>query len=161
MACCLLLNAAELSDSGCQGLSPVVCCLHSFPTLGSGLSSACWQPSCCLFTDDSHEFSFLPPPPPSLVSFQQPLLPPLCASFQFCCLLCVFFFCTGGSVCPGGLCWFIPRVAERYRMMLGSHLFGLLKVSQACLELAASGASGSHVGVVAYLFSQYIMVWRS
>jgi hypothetical protein len=31
-----------------------------------------------------------------------------------------------------------PGVAEAYCMMLGAHLFGLQKVSQACLELVAS-----------------------
>jgi hypothetical protein len=35
----------------------------------------------------------------------------------------------------------VPGVAEGYCVMLGSHLFGLLKVSQAHLELAASAGS--------------------
>jgi hypothetical protein len=50
--------------------------------------------------------------------------------------------CVGGgrSVCPGGLCWFIPGVAEWYHVMLGSHLFGLSKVSQALLEPVVVGA---------------------
>jgi hypothetical protein len=40
-------------------------------------------------------------------------------------------------------------------MMLGARLFGLPKVSQAPLELAASG-----MGMVANLFSQCIVAWR-
>jgi hypothetical protein len=43
--------------------------------------------------------------------------------------------------------------------MLGSHLFGLPKVSQAHLEPVAGGSSG--VGVVAPLFSQCFVAWRS
>jgi hypothetical protein len=42
--------------------------------------------------------------------------------------------------------------------MFGAHLVGLLEVSQAFLELVASGGS---VEVVAFLFSQCIVVWRS
>jgi hypothetical protein len=60
------------------------------------------------------------------------------------------------SLCRGIVLMY-PRVAEGYCMMLGSHLFGLLMVSQARLELAA----GSNIGVVAHLFSDCIMAWRS
>jgi hypothetical protein len=64
-------------------------------------------------------------------------------------------------------CAGLSQGAEEYFMMLGSHLFGLRKVSQACLEPAASGGASagadgsSDMGVAAYLFSQYILVWRS
>jgi hypothetical protein len=57
-------------------------------------------------------------------------------------------------------------------VMFGVHLFALLKVSQACLQLAAGGMVGGQwklagwwegsggMGVVACLFFQCIMVWR-
>jgi hypothetical protein len=96
----------------------------------------------------------------SLVCFQQPLPPLLCASFQFHCLFSFFFMGWGESVCPGRLCLFIPGVAEGYCLTLGTHLFGLPEVSLAHLEPVASG-SGSGVGVVVHLFSQCIMAWRS
>jgi hypothetical protein len=124
---------------GAQQLGHVVCGLRSFPASGSGLSSAHCQSSCPLFTDGSLELGSLPLPS-SLVCFQQPPLPLLCTSFQFHCLLFsfLFFFLQGGSVCLGELCCFIPGVAEGYYLTLGDHMFGLPKVSQACLELAVT-----------------------
>jgi hypothetical protein len=148
MACCLFLNAAELSDSGCPESEP--CSL--LPLL---LSYFRQHPVTCLPFVYWCEFSSLPLLP-SLLHFQQPLPPPLCSSFQFHCLFS--FFSGGWSICPGLLCWFVPGVAEEYCVMLGSHLFGLPKVSQACLELATC-SSGS-VGVAAHMFSQCIMMWR-
>jgi hypothetical protein len=50
-------------------------------------------------------------------------------------------------------------VVEGYHTMLGAYLFGLLEVSQACLELVAGGGIG--MGVAAHLFSQCIVAWRS
>jgi hypothetical protein len=52
----------------------------------------------------------------------------------------VFFLWGDQSV--QGVVWFIPGVAEGYRVMLGAHLFGLLKVSEACLELVAGRLVG-------------------
>jgi hypothetical protein len=117
---------------GAQGLSPVVCRLRSFPTSGSG------PPTICLLMVAGVISLFLPT---SLVHFQQPLPPPLCTSFQFRCLFS-FFFAGGKSVCPGGLVY--PRGGRVIPVMLGSHLFG-----------------ASSMGVVAHLFSQCIVTWRS
>jgi hypothetical protein len=64
-----------------------------------------------------------------------------------------FFFLHGGVSLPWGLCWFIPGVSGG-GVMLGAHLFGLLNISQAGLE----PASGS---MVALLFSQCNVMWRS
>jgi hypothetical protein len=121
---------------GAQDLSPVVCHLHSFPFSGTGLSPACWWPSCLLFTDGLHRFSSLPLPP-SPMHFQQPPTP----SSSVCWFsVFFFFFCKVVSVCPGGgLCFFTPGVAEKSRIKLDSYLFGLPKVSHARLEQAASG----------------------
>jgi hypothetical protein len=122
---------------GARGQSPVVCCLCSFPNSGSGLSPTCWWPSCCVFTDGST--CSAPCPYPLVWGAISNPHHPLCTSFQFYCLLFSFvFFLLGGSVCLGGLCWFIPGVAEGYCVTLGAYLFGLLKVSQARLEPAAS-----------------------
>jgi hypothetical protein len=112
----------------------------------------CW-PSCLLFADGSGASSALCPPA-SLVCLQQPLPPPLDSSFQF--HFFIQFFLGGESFCPGRLCWFIPGVAKGYPMMLGAHLFGLPKVSQAHLELVAGGC----MEVATHLFSQCVMAWR-
>jgi hypothetical protein len=154
MVHCLFLNAAEPSDSGCPGSEPC-----SLPPL---LLPTCWRPSCHLFTDCWHKFCSLALTP--LVCFQQPQSIPLSASFHFCCLFSGFFWgVVGGSVCPGVLCWFIPRVAEGYSVMLGSHLFLLLKVSQAHLELVASSQHQQQWQreVAVLLYSPCIMAWRS
>jgi hypothetical protein len=161
MISCLFLNVAELFNCGCPGTEP--CSL--LPLLLPYFRPTCSQPSCHLFTDGSCEFCSLPLPP-SPVHFQQPPSPLLCSKFQFHCLLFSVLFCFlwGGSVCPGGSCWFIPGVAEGYHVMLGAHLFGLPKVSQACLELVATGGDSngsSGMGMVAHLFSQCIVAWRS
>jgi hypothetical protein len=121
---------------GAQGLSCVVYHLCSFPTSGSSLSSAFWELSCHLFSDGSYKIGSLPLPP-SLVCFQQPLPPPLCTTFLFHCLFSIFF-CSLFR----GLCWCIPGVAEGYHVMLGSHLFGLPKVSQASLEMVGGSGVG-------------------
>jgi hypothetical protein len=118
---------------GAQGLSPVVYCLHSFPTSGSGLSQACCWPSCHLFTDGSHEFSSLLLPA-SLVCFQQLLPPPLSASFQFYCLFRYFFFAREDQSVQG-CC---AGLSQGWLRDTAWHL-ALPKVSQACLELVASG----------------------
>jgi hypothetical protein len=108
---------------GAQGLSPIVCCLRSFPPLGSGLSPECCWPSCHLFTDGSCKFGSLPLPA-LWCSFSNPC--PLHCALVFSSIVCsVFFFLQGGSVCPGGLCWFIPQMAEGYHVTLRFHLFGL------------------------------------
>jgi hypothetical protein len=78
--------------------------IRYLPVSGSGLSPACFQPSClsslCLLI--VHEEISSLPLPPSLVRFSiLPLL--LCASFQFL-VYSVFFlyFCMGASICPSG-----------------------------------------------------------
>jgi hypothetical protein len=63
--------------------------------------------------------------------------------YPFCCVLVsvplfVLFFLHGGDQSVQRGCVFYPRVAERYCMMVNSHLFGLPNVSQALLELVAS-----------------------
>jgi hypothetical protein len=62
----------------------------------------------------------------------------------FCSLFIVqFFLCFGRvSVCTGAL-WFTPGWLGERHMMLGAHLFGLLNVSHAGLELAVGGSSPS------------------
>jgi hypothetical protein len=50
-------------------------------------------------------------------------------------------------------------VAEGYHIMLGTHLFGLPKVSWVHLEAAAG--SGGSTGVAVCLFFQCIMAWGS
>jgi hypothetical protein len=54
------------------------------------------------------------------------------------------FFWGGGSVCPGGLSWFILGMGEGYCVTLGFHLFGLPKFSQAHLEPAAGSLQQQH-----------------
>jgi hypothetical protein len=60
-----------------------------------------------------------------------------------------------------------PHFSSVYHMMLGAHMFVLLKVSQARLELAAVVAAVAvaeallGVRVAAHLFSQCNVVWRS
>jgi hypothetical protein len=147
MDCCLFLNAAEPSDCGCPGSEPC-----SLPP--SVLPYFRQWPSSHLFTDGSCKLGSLLPP----------LLP--CTFSNPCHLRCALvfssiaysaFFWVGGSVCPGGLCWFILGVAEGHCVTLGTHLFGLLKVSQAHLEPVAAS---SGMGVAARLFSQCFMAWR-
>jgi hypothetical protein len=122
-----------------QGLSPVVCCLHAFPTSGSCLSPTCCRPSCHLFTGDSRS---LAPCSSSLLwcTFSNPCT--LCCVLVFSSVVyCSVFFCVWrGSVCPGRSCWLIPGVAEGCRVMLGVHPFGLLKVFWAHLELVTGGS---------------------
>jgi hypothetical protein len=133
---------------GAHGLSPVVLCLCSFPTLGSSLSPTCWWPSCHLFTDGLCELVSLSCPSPLFWwAFSNPY-PLFCVLVFSSVVYSVFFFFAGeGSVCAGGLCSFIPGVTEGYCMMLVSHLFGLPKVRD--------------VEVAAHLFCQCIVVWRS
>jgi hypothetical protein len=147
MVHCLFLNAAEPSDCGCPGSEPC-----SLPP--SVLPYFRQWPSSHLFTDGSCKLGSLLPP----------LLP--CTFSNPCHLRCALvfssiaysaFFWVGGSVCPGGLCWFILGVAEGHCVTLGTHLFGLLKVSQAHLEPVAAS---SGMGVAARLFSQCFMAWR-
>jgi hypothetical protein len=52
-----------------------------------------------------------------------------------------FFFARGIS-----LSRFIPGEPEGYHMTLGCYLFGLLKVSQPCLEPVAGGGGGGSAG---------------
>jgi hypothetical protein len=93
-----------------------------------------------LFSESSHGDQFLAPLPFSGV---------LSASYPLCCVLVFsllfiqfFFFFAGGSVCPGGYVGLSQGWLGEYHMMLGTHLFGLLNVSQADLEFAfGSGSS--------------------
>jgi hypothetical protein len=66
--------------------------------------------------------------------------PLLCASFQFtvyCSVFVLFYLCQewGGSVCPGSYAGLSQGWLGEYYVMLGAHLFGMLNVSQAGLEL--------------------------
>jgi hypothetical protein len=98
----------------------------------------------------------------SVSVFQSPFWIPLSST-----VYSVLFFGGWGISLSRGLCWFIQGVAEGYHMMLGAHLFGLLKVSQAHLELVAcgpvdgcgSGLAGRRAAV-ACLFFQCIVAWR-
>jgi hypothetical protein len=126
-----------------QGLGPVVCLICSFSTSGSGLNlPAVSPPAICLLMVCARIW-FLAPPPLLQCTYSNPH--PLHCELVFSSVVysVIFFLVGDGSVCPGGLCWFIPGVTEGYHMMLGSHLFGLLEVSQARLELVASGGGGS------------------
>jgi hypothetical protein len=78
--------------------------------------------------------------------------------FSVCCLLfgffVCFFFCWGGSVCPGGYAGLSQGWLGEYCVTLGVHPSGLLNVSQVGLDqgLVASGT---------LLFSQCNVAWRS
>jgi hypothetical protein len=63
------------------------------------------------------------------------------ASFQFIVYFSVLFFCVWGSVCPECYAGLSQGQLGKNHVMLGAHLFGLLNVSQAGLEVAA-GSSG-------------------
>jgi hypothetical protein len=88
----------------------------------------------------------LPSSPSGALSEFLPLL--LCANFLF-----IYFF-GGESVCPGGYAGLSQGWLGEYHMMLGTHLFGLPKVSQASLEPVYGSGT-------ALLFSQCNVVWRS
>jgi hypothetical protein len=146
---------------GAQGLSTVVCCLHSFPTLGSCLSPTCWWPSCHLFTDGSCEFVSLPLLP-SPVCFQQPPPPLLCTSFQFHCLFS-FFFLQGGISLSSGALLVYPRggweiLHDTWLSPVWSAEV-LLSMFGACSQQLTAG--GGTMGVTSLLFSQCIVSWRS
>jgi hypothetical protein len=82
-------------------------------------------------------------------------------SSQFHCLLSFSVsFCFVGEISLfRGLSWFIPGVSEGYCMMLGAHLFGLPKVSQAYWSWQPAAGSqvggGGSVEVVATVLSVY------
>jgi hypothetical protein len=116
-----------------------------------------WNHSCllwlaCLFTVHLKDC-----PSPTLWGSGCPALFATCLFiylFFSSCLLFSLFFSPFFSPWVGislsrGLCCFILGVAEGYRVTLGAHLFGLLKVSQAYLELAAGGSVGGLASVLA------------
>jgi hypothetical protein len=98
-------------------------------------------PFCHLFTDSSWEDQLLAPPLLSSV-FSATLLPQLCASFQFV-VYCSIFFCVWGQSDKGTILVYLRGGWGECWVMLGTHLFGLLTISQADLELVAGKVSDS------------------
>jgi hypothetical protein len=72
------------------------------------------------------------------------LLPLLCASFQFVVYF-RFFWWIGDQPAQGGYAGLSQGWLREYHVTLGSHLFGLLNVSQAGLELVSGGSSSPPV----------------
>jgi hypothetical protein len=73
---------------------------------------------------------------------------PLCCVLVFsslCVVQFLFFFFLWGSVCAGGYAGLSQGWLGEYHVMLGAHLFGLLNISQAGLELAAGGGGSPPV----------------
>jgi hypothetical protein len=65
-----------------------------------------------------------------------------------------------GVSLPGGYVGLSQGWLGEYCMMLGTHLFGLLNVSQGGLELVVVTAAAA-AAAAAQLFSQCTMAWRS
>jgi hypothetical protein len=61
----------------------------------------------------------------------------------FSSLFIVQFFCVMGPVCSEGYAGLSQGWLGEYHMVLGAHLFSLLNVSQAVLELVSGGGGGS------------------
>jgi hypothetical protein len=107
-----------------------------------------------LFTESSHADQLLAP-----LLFSGALITPhtLCCVLVFSSLFIVQDFlrvCVGGSVCPGGYSGLSQGWLGEYCMMLGTHLLGMLNISQAGLKAA-------YCSVGALLFSQCNVAWRS
>jgi hypothetical protein len=119
------------------------------PVAGSSLSLAhCWPfciSSLCLLKVSLEISSVLLPPFPVHFQSSHPLCHVLVFSSLFIVQLFVFlgFFGQGGeSIWPEGYADWSQGWLGEYHAMLGTHLFSLLYVSQAGLELV-SGSSGS------------------
>jgi hypothetical protein len=69
------------------------------------------------------------------------------------------FFVEQGSACPGGYAGLSQGCLGEYWVKLGAHLFAVLNVSQAGLELVVAVAMV--VPVAGHLFSQCNVAWRS
>jgi hypothetical protein len=78
--------------------------------------------------------------PPSLVCLEHPA-PLLCVPFQFL-VYCSVFICVWGISFPRCYARLSQGWLGEYHEMFGTHLFGLVNVSQAGLELV-SGGEGS------------------
>jgi hypothetical protein len=93
-----------------------------------------------LFAESSRRDQLLAPPPFSGV---------LSASHPLCCVLVfsslfIQFFCEGGVVSlPRGYAGLSQGWLGKYCIMPDAHLFSLLNVSQAVLELVSGGGGGS------------------
>jgi hypothetical protein len=94
--------------------------------------------------------------PPSLVRFQCTYRHPFHCVLVFSSLFIVQDFFGGGAVWPGGCTGLSQGWLVEYCMAVGTHLFGLMNVSQAGLEPAAEV-----VVAAVHLFSQCNVVWRS
>jgi hypothetical protein len=151
MVPCLFFNFAEPFDFGCcslaQEMNFVVHYVSCFKQWRITCPLSAFLPFQCLFIGSLQRLAPCSSPfSGALAVFLSPLV------FSLFIVQFFFFLWKGVSVCPEDYAGLSHGWLREYCMMLGAHLFGLLNVSQAGLELEAAVATV--VVASALLFSQ-------